>query len=254
MTMMAQTVVATAAAVVPGPSATPSLHTDGLCKACASSSAHDTCLGTLTCNEKEYDVYPAVESVAMSPNRSLADALSPTHRLGRVQRYGIALTLASSHLQLHGSSWVNQTWTCEDVLFPISSDNSTMTLHGEPYIIANMQSPDPANGSLPQQKDRSFSTLGIVLLELCFGHRLESHRLFQNPSYAANKADPMIRQAVACEWLDEVEDEAGGDYFVALNWTLKQAPAILKDENWRSEFAENVVFPLQRCYEAMRPK
>lgn len=103
------------------------------------------------------------------------------------------------------------------------------------------------------QKDRSFSTLGVVLLELCFGHRLEEHRMFRNPAYAALKADPIIRQTVACEWLDDVQGEAADDYANAVAWTLKQSPAVLKDDKWREDFFQNVVQPLQRYYEYLHP-
>jgi len=175
----------------------------------------------------------------------LSPATNP--RLGRVQRYAIALTLASSHLQLHRSAWLGQTWTAENVHFPVDSNNKS-TLHGKPYVLANLAASGNSNAAA---KDRSFSTLGIVLLELCFGIRLEEHRLWQNPIYVAGRADPMIRQAIACEWADEVSEEAGGDYALAVNWTLKQAPAVLKDDKWRIDFAQNVVQPLQRCYESM---
>ena len=77
--------------------------------------------------------------------------------------------------------------------------------------------------------------------------------MWRNPAYATLKNDPVMRQTVACEWLDEVEGEAGEDYSNAVNWTLRQAPAILKDDKWREEFAQNVVQPLQRYYEYLHP-
>jgi hypothetical protein len=137
------------------------------------------------------------------------------------------------------------------VLFPTTNNNAIATLHGEPYILAEM-SPSSTTTSNPQ-KDRSFSTLGIVLLELCFGYRLEEHRMWLNPGYTALRNDPIMRQTVACEWLDEVQGEAGEDYATAVDWTLKQSPAVLRDDKWREEFAQNVVQPLQRYYEYLHP-
>lgn len=64
----------------------------------------------------------------------------------------------------------------------------------------------------------------------------------------------MIRQAVACEWMDDVQGEAGEEYATAVTWTLRQAPAIVKDGSWRADFAQNVVQPLQRYYEYLNPK
>ena len=174
-----------------------------------------------------------------------------TFKLTRVQRYGIALTLASSHLQLHSTPWLKEHWTSDDVLFPTTSSNNTATIHGEPYILATIL---PANSvSATPVKDHSFSTLGIVLLELCFGSRLEDHNMWQNPAYAPLKADPNFRQTVARVWLDDVQGEAGEDYAMATQWTLTQSPAVTKDDKWREEFAQNVVQPLQRYYEYLHP-
>ncbi|KAK5164620.1 uncharacterized protein LTR77_009826 [Saxophila tyrrhenica] len=236
------------------PSTAPFLQNHGLCAAFATSTANgQECLGRVTEGDDEYAVYPAVEKVCCSQGTSLADLLSPgaALKLTRVQRYGIALTLASSHLQLHSTPWLKSAWTSEDVLFPTESNGSVLTLHGEPYILANI---NPSNSNtLTSQKDRSFSTLGIVLLELCFGRRLEEHPMFLNSPYAALKADPIIRQTVACEWIDDATGEAGEEYAKAVKWTLQQSPALLKDDKWREEFAVNVVSPLREYYSYLHP-
>lgn len=214
----------------------------------------DICLGSIDDGDNEYAIYPAVERMDMADSTTLADLLCPgsAFKLSRVQRYGIALTLASSHLQLHSTPWIKEYWTSEDVCFPTSPINGTSkTLHGEPYILTQFDS----TSSGPQlKKDRSFSTLGIVLLELCFGTRLETHLLWSNPAFVSGKADPMIRQAVACAWLEEVPGEAGEDYALAVDWALRQAPLTVKDDKWRAEFAQHVVQPLQRYYEYLNPK
>ncbi|KAK4501025.1 hypothetical protein PRZ48_006831 [Zasmidium cellare] len=234
------------------------LQTQGLCNACSTvhgSSQTGLCLGTISEGDHDYAIFPAVEPVTVPHTATLADLLHPQSvgKLTRVQRYGIALTLASSHMQLHSTPWIKEYWTAEDVCFPTSPGNSsTKALHGEPYILAHFDS-IPANCS-PLKKDRSFSTLGIVLLELCFGTRLEDHHLWSNPAFSAGKADPMIRQAVACEWLEDVQGEAGEDYATAVNWTLRQAPIVIKDDKWRADFASNVVQPLQRYYEYLNPR
>ena len=228
------------------------LENDGLCRVFSCTASSADCIGTVLEGDHEYAVYPSTESVSMAQATSLADLLKPDSpfRPTRVQRYGIALTLASSHLQLHSTPWLKEYWTAEDVLFPKDQSNVAVLL-GEPYILANFDS--TTNTSPAMKKDRSFSTLGIVLLELCFGCRLEQHTKWQTPGYAVLQNDPMIRQTVACEWLDDVQGEAGEDYANAVNWTLRQAPAMLKDEKWREEFARNVVQPLQRYYEYLHP-
>lgn len=56
---------------------------------------------------------------------------------------------------------------------------------------------------------------------------------------------------VACEWLEDIQGEAGGDYANAVDWTLRQAPTTSTDGTWRKSFAGNVVEHLQRCYNSM---
>lgn len=97
----------------------------------------------------------------------------------------------------------------------------------EPCILTRF---DTVPNTQLNRKDRSFTTLGIVLLELRFGKRLEDHRLWLNPLYTPDIADPMIRQTVACVWLEDVHGEAGEDYARAVDWMLRQAPSVLKGE------------------------
>ncbi|KAK5112293.1 hypothetical protein LTR85_011565 [Meristemomyces frigidus] len=251
-TVMTRSAVTAALSVVSSSSTVHDLLKDGLCKVFSTAPPNDICVGTLVRDVEAYDVYPTAEALSLTTSTTLASAMQSNNnpKFTRFQRYGIALALASSQLQLQTSSWLEPTWTAESVHFPVSIDSHNVaTIHGEPYLRADF---DTLNGGNHPQRDRSFSTLGIVLLELCFGVRLEQHGLWQNPVYAAGKTDPLLRQTVACEWLNDVEDEAGGDYALAVSWTLKQAPAVLKDEKWRIEFAENVVQPLQACYESMK--
>ena len=101
--------------------------------------------------------------------------------------------------------------------------------------------------------DSGFSTLAIVLLELCFGRRLEDHPMWESPGYGILQNDHNLRQTVAREWLKEVQEDAGQPYATAVSWALLQSPGVLKDERWREEFAQNVVQPLQRYYEYLHP-
>ncbi|KAK0935026.1 hypothetical protein LTR29_013440 [Friedmanniomyces endolithicus] len=237
--------------------------TDSLCAAVAHPQSSNSCILTLVDVDlnRYYAVYPAAEKTPLvagatsgpDAGTTLADTLKPNFRprLTRVQRYGIALTLASSHLQLHSTPWLHEQWTAENVHFPLTDDNGALTLHGEPYVLTQFEA---ANNKPPTgQSDQSFSTLGIVLLELCFGTRFEDHHLWQNPAYAPLRSDPNMRQVIACQWLKDVEGEAGDDYASAVNWTLRQAPLVVQGNKWREEFALNVVQPLQRYYEYLHP-
>jgi hypothetical protein len=230
------------------------LKQKGLCNIFSCNTTITDCLGTVLEGDHEYEVYPCTKKTAQAQGTTLASLLAPAshNRLTRAQRYGIAMTLASSHLQLHSTPWLKEYWTSEDVLFPLSSTNAAI-LHGEPYIEAKIFPTTQPHVAQQPTRDRSFSTLGIVLLELCFDKRLEQHHLWLDPDYSNLEANPIMRQTVACEWLKAVQGEAGEDYANAVNWTLKEAPVELKDEKWREVFAQNVVQPLQRCHEYLHP-
>jgi hypothetical protein len=77
--------------------------------------------------------------------------------------------------------------------------------------------------------------------------------LWNQAGFSAAKTNPMMRHFVACEWSKDVEGEAGEQYASAVRFCLHQGPAVLQDEKWRTEFAQAVVWPLQSCYESMRP-
>lgn len=51
-----------------------------------------------------------------------------------------------------------------------------------------------------------------------------------------------------------MSEEAGEDYALAVKWALKEAPAVTHTDSWRADFAQNVVQPLQRCSEFLKPR
>jgi len=161
--------------------------------------------------------------------------------LTRMQRYSIAATLASSLLQLETTPWA-QNWESRDVHFA----HDTVLEYDHPFFLARLD-------ATPTTKDDSFKALGTLLLELCFGIPLDQHVLWQQPAFAMAKTNPMMRHFVAHEWLKDVEGEAGEQYANAVKFCLQQAPTSLKDEKWRVDFAQSVVWPLQQCHESMQP-
>lgn len=191
-------------------SALSDLKQTGLCQSVCDHMQDGSCIGSLIDddNDANYTV-SAVTAVSDATNSiTLADALVGRPPMSRAQRYATALTLASSHLQLHSTPWLSQEWRTQDVHLPVSMIPSRKILYNEPYLQTPFESQPPKT----KQKDRSFATLGISLLELCFGMLLEEHHLWEQPCFSQGKDNPIIRQAVASEWLDEVAGEAGPDY------------------------------------------
>lgn len=235
------------------PQPTPALKS--LCEAIASL-ANSTADSITILADLDNDVFYSVDSaVGASPTSacvSLASLLEPTSNLkfSRMQRFRVALTLASSHLQLHSTPWLQEQWSAASVHLPVlTSDNST-TILGEPYLSQHFHI-TPSTTSTPSKPDRSFVSLGIVLLELCFGRRFDDCSFWSQPGFALLKDNPNMRLTMACQWLEDVEGDAGVDYASAVEWTLRQAPVAAKDNNWRLDFAENVVQPLARYCELL---
>ena len=108
--------------------------------------------------------------------------------------------------------------------------------------------------------DRLLQTLGILLIELCFGAALENHRMrrqFQSSTnHSAVNADlaAALDLAVALEWSQSVGGEAGDSYADAVQWCLRAPSVSTKDDKWREDLFANVVAPLQYCYEQLSSK
>lgn len=207
------------------------------------------CYGGLTdaTSDRHYTVSALdyTSSIPHASNVTLAEVFDgkTSVTFTRIQRYSIAATLASSLLQLESTPWA-QSWHASDVHF--AHDQGTVLEYDKPFFLTRFD-------SATQSKDDSFKALGVLLLELCFGKPLDQHEIWQQPGFAMAKANPMMRHFVACEWLKHVEGEAGEQYAIAVRFCLHEAPATLKDDKWRTDFAQSVAWPLQQCYESMQP-
>lgn len=187
--------------------------------------------------------------ITMAGQTTLSEVLcgnvpvSPT----RLQRYTIAATLASSFIRFESTPWI-RVWTSNDVYFSDgdSAGQAAKLKYEEPFTLAQFDTVASPPGD-------NYKSFGILLLELCFGKPLEEHTVWQRPTFAASKADPMVRHFVACQWLDDVEGEAGEHFANAVRHCLQQSPANLQNNRWREEFVRSVVWPLQQCVEIMQP-
>ncbi len=135
-------------------------------------------LGCLADTENRYHIFPISETgpaESISESISLESLLSKRSlvRLTRRERYVIALTIACSHLQLHDSPWLAAQWSKKDSLFHCRKNHGI--IREQPYITRFFHSIDEAldGQSAYVVADHGLSTLGILLLELCFGIALE---------------------------------------------------------------------------------
>lgn len=177
----------------------------------------------------------------------LKQGTAPTPPFYRAYRYGIAFKVAAAQIQYHSTPWLTGQWTLKDVRF---LKRRTGIDYSTPYLLSHFEC-DPTTTSTSNARDQSFWTLGVVLLELCFGKLLEDHPLFADPSYPRNSKDPFQQHAVANEWAQDVELDADYAYSCVVKWCLQQSPAP-GTTDWRKEFAQHVLQPLQRLCEPMK--
>lgn len=222
---------------------------------CTSLGAHkEPGVGYLDGEECRYFVYPVSHDTidAFAP-RSLAELLTLRPRLKRLQRLALSVTLASSFLQLFESPWLPASLEKRDVLFIVDPENPSAFKLDQPHINSNFF-------QLPSQEQRhnkikeSLPRLGIILLELCFGEPLDVQHyrtVFGAPTDARMRA--AMDLTAAAEWLNEVRDEAGPDYAMAISWCLTGIRAIPTDtQEWRKQMLLSVVKPLEKCYNDLK--
>ena len=233
-----------------------------LCSSIANCGSIATCLGTLEGDEGSYllnhNGQPCDDLLDSMSLETLLQGRSGV-TLDRRQRYTIALMLVSSHLQLYPSPWLSSQWSKKDIIFVKDRGNPLSIKLDKPYM---RRDATPAPSNLPYSyatKDRLLPTLGILLIELCFGTALEDHEMRKKCQipHTGGSANADLEAAldlgVALEWSRSVGGEAGERYADAVQWCLKGQATGAKDDRWREELYTNVVSPLEFCYEQFSP-
>jgi hypothetical protein len=169
--------------------------------------------------------------------------------LSRRQRYSIALLLASSVAQLQFTPWLRTGLTKEDVLFFPSPVNDSNVSYGEPFIRKGFSAVESAQSN-GDANDCNLYSLGILLLELCFGKRLEDHPLRKKHPAGDEQTRPALDLMAALQWSKNVADEGGDDYASAVKWCFTGSS--VSNQSWRGEIIRNVIQPLETCQEHFR--
>ncbi|KAK3991453.1 hypothetical protein QBC44DRAFT_392949 [Cladorrhinum sp. PSN332] len=215
--------------------------------------------------DKKYYIYPlqqqdeildaVLQSTVSTTTLSTLLNNGSTHRpLTRRQRYSLTVTIASSFLQLSGSPWVESPWTKSDLIFFKDHKNTNQVTLAQPFIGRDFQEIQTTSAHTGDERILGFESLGIVLLELCFGKPIEAHPLRSAFSTNIQPAGMTgFNLLVALEWLKDVAEEAGGDYAEAVAWCLVGGRTVAPGDGWRSVMLERVVTPLRECYRCISP-
>ncbi|KAF2626075.1 hypothetical protein BU25DRAFT_440835 [Macroventuria anomochaeta] len=75
-----------------------------------------------------------ISSTFLTPTKTLQDLLADTQILTRRRRYCLALTLASSYLQLGATPWLNTQLRKDNIIFLQDQTNPDTTILNHPYL------------------------------------------------------------------------------------------------------------------------
>ncbi|KAK3390305.1 hypothetical protein B0H63DRAFT_538556 [Podospora didyma] len=209
------------------------------------------CCGYLTEDVEGCRYYvPTVsgDPFASFPPSLAHDQILKGANITRKQRYLLSLILAPSFVQLLDTPWMHVTWKKADIFFLQDASSPNRFGLDQPHL-SHCESLDkpPETGNVPNLRSlgQSLDQLGIVLLELCFGKALEDQacrKQWGGGRYDTERSG--FDTLAAREWMDEVEGEAGLEYFEAVSWCLRGR--ITREQQWRHDMLRCVVEPLQR--------
>ena len=184
-------------------------------------------------------------------SKSLCELLSRSERgpqgalLSRNDRLQIAVTLASSVLQLDGTSWLQPQWSSKDIFFHEKDTKARRPSYSYPYMSwKRCTTADNVPGSLDSLLRRSYVirsevlfALGLMLIELCFGNTIAE--MHDPEDGDPNEADTERR--IAYRLCNAVYSEMGTSYGDVVRRCLYQ-PFDIRDMSLDNEELQQRVF------------
>ncbi|KAF2474227.1 uncharacterized protein BDR25DRAFT_120151 [Lindgomyces ingoldianus] len=171
-------------------------------------------------------------------------------KLSRKERYSLAVTLASSTLQLNSTPWFPDQWSKKDIVFPRTVSHIVDTEH--PYVVPRL--PGLSKDSMPTPKRRGFQNkntvllaLAIALLELYFGISAEKRQEAELGAIEG-ASNPWTLCAMAYEWTESEQENLSAAFLSAVTHCLRcfsDPGASLQDPDFLQAAVEGIVLPLQ---------
>ena len=207
------------------------------------------------------EVRPGVDPQSLEYFLQISRKRGPGFSLSRLDRLYIAVTLASSVLQLDGTSWLKRQWKSGDILFLPLDDQKTSTSKvdfAHPYVSWKI-SPDDVSTALLTETSRTtiaaripsevLFVLGITLTELCFGQNIYDMRVEED----VDATEMLTNFNTAARLIDYVYSESGNRYGDVVRRCLKCPPdvrdASLDNEEFEAAVFESIVTPLKQDFE-----
>jgi hypothetical protein len=205
-------------------------------------------MGVIAHDDVSYHIHPFVQRklsgrpVRVNLDHALSDAW--TAIVSRPQRFKIAHLVASAVAQLTFTPWLRTKLEKNGIVFFLG-DNATTSGHlDEPFIYQVFHNTN-ATQTPSDASDFTINFLGVLLVELCFGERLENCRMRKKHPPGDAETKLYIDLRAAKEWSRSVPGEAGEDYTNAVQWCLDSTGDVGK--NWRNDIHCNIIQPLERC-------
>ena len=217
---------------------------------------HETCLGCLVDDDRYLGVFangykPGIKTTTLD---DILQNLVPPNQGARIQvtkkqRLQIAVTLASTALQLQDTAWLDGCWGKKDILFHHDQLE-------DPYISKMFQKelPEVQQPDIPARKDflssispirnEALFNLGVLLLELSYGKSLSDFKCPEDP--------PIFTEfAIARRLVEELTEEAASGYVDAAracifcDFGTKINIMSLDNGSFRQAVYNDVVVPLE---------
>ena len=185
----------------------------------------------------------------------------PGFSLSRRDRLYISVTLASSVLQLDGTSWLKRQWRSGDILFLPLEDWSTSIPKVDfthPYVSRKVSPEDTETALVADASGITIAhripsvvlfALGVTLTELCFGQNIYDMRIEED----IDKTEMLTNFNTASRLIDYVYNESGSRYGDVVRRCLKCPPdfrdASLDNEEFQKAVFESIVTPLRQDFE-----
>lgn len=241
---------------------------ENLCRAikqCTDIEAYDRCLGYLCTQAKQrLAVYLPGMSTTVPSQRNLA-SLSQLMNQGstfqnqaipkgkfdfsRGDRLRLALTIASSVLQLYKTPWLRDDWTKDDIMI---NDGMTRRLHDQAYVSRSFPATPELTGHEKKflgPRNKTLFALGVVLIELSLGSTIETLRDPDDPLGPDGVPNIHTTWYTANRLIDEVYDENGKRYGDAvrrcINCDFDMKSTTLDDEAFSQAVYNGVVAQLE---------
>lgn len=228
---------------------------DSLCRSLVAAYQQDCYLGVLKDEAWQHHVYsfhgPGFKS-QISETVSLSDIIYGAKRIAPRQKCLLALTLASSVLQLHDTPWLPCTWETKDIMF--LKDHGGKPIPSQFYVSQTFTSASQVAAVAKRRrlvKNETVFALGVALLELAHGASILS---FKEPDdlNEDGKEDETTEVSIATRLARELNNYESENYARAVLRciTCTFDTFVFGFDKWefREAFYQAVIVPLQEDY------